>query len=75
ANKLLNLQYNISLWSGQEEVTIQSIFGSPKKYESPESALIELVDDIVKSLFIENLLKTEKSILQNLLKIKEEENK
>ncbi|MHA1667950.1 MAG: tetratricopeptide repeat protein [Candidatus Heimdallarchaeaceae archaeon] len=75
ANKLLNLQYNISLWSGQEEVSIQSIFGSPKKYESPESALIELVDDIVKSLFIENLLRTEKSILQNLLKIKEEENK
>lgn len=73
ANKLLNLQYNIGLWQGQTDTTIQSIFGAPQKYDTPEIVLTEIIDRALKSIFIENLIITETRILQNIIKLKEKE--
>ncbi len=65
-NLLLVLQFNISEWEGQEGTKIQSIFGSPKKYDSPEEALMEMLEKSNRALFLENLLSTEREILQSL---------
>ncbi|MEE9410921.1 MAG: hypothetical protein V3V41_08335, partial [Candidatus Heimdallarchaeota archaeon] len=65
-NLLIVLQFNISRWEGQEDTRIQTILSTPKKYDSPEEAILEFLEKASRALFIENLLITEREILQTL---------
>ncbi len=65
-NLLIVLQFNISSWEGQEDTRIQTILSTPKKYDSPEEAILEFLEKASRALFIENLLITEREILQTL---------
>ena len=65
-NFLLILQYNIGEWSGQKDTKIQSILATPKKYESPEIALMEILEKTGRAIILENLLTIEKDILQQM---------
>jgi len=62
---LLTIQYNISEWEGTA-TKIKSILGAPKKYDSPEAAILELLRKISKHLFVEEIISGEKNILQQL---------
>ncbi|GAG95087.1 unnamed protein product, partial [marine sediment metagenome] len=46
-NFLLILQYNMAEWLGLEGVKIQSVFATPRKFESPQIALMELLEKAV----------------------------
>ena len=65
-NFLLILQYNIGEWFGQKDTKIQSILITPKKYKSPEVALMEILEKTGKAIILENLLTIEKDILQQM---------
>jgi hypothetical protein len=65
-NFLLILQFNMAEWFGMEGVKIQSVFATPKKFETPQSALMELLEKAGKAIILENLLSTEREILENL---------
>ncbi len=70
-NILLTLQYNIGEWEGHTESRIRTILGAPKSYESPKAALLEILEKANKSLFIEEILRTEKRFLQVLQEVKD----
>ena len=65
-NFLLILQFNIAEWLGMEGVKIQSVFATPRKFESPQIALMELLEKAGRAIILENLLSTEREILENL---------
>ena len=74
-NLLLTLQYNIGDWEGQTETRISTILGAPKSYESPKIALLEILEKSNKSLFIEEILRTENRFLKEIKAMKEVKNK
>ena len=63
---LLILQYNIGEWFGQKDTRIHSILATPKKYGSPEEALMEILVKAGKAIILEKLLTIEKEILQQM---------
>ena len=65
-NFLLILQFNIAEWFGSEGVKIQSVFATPRKFDSPQDALMELLEKAGRAIILENLLSTEREILENL---------
>ncbi len=65
-NFLLILQFNMAEWFGMEGVKIQSVFATPRKFESPQVALMELLEKAGRAIILENLLSTEREILENL---------
>ena len=65
-NFLLILQFNMAEWLGKEGVKIKSVFATPRKYESPEAALMELLEKAGRATILENLLTTEREILEGL---------
>lgn len=65
-NFLLILQYNMAEWLGLEGVKIQSVFATPRKFESPQIALMELLEKAGRAIILENLLSTESEILEIL---------
>ena len=60
------MQFNIGNWEGQAESRIRTILGAPKTYEAPKVALLEILEKANKSLFIEEILRTEKRFLKAL---------
>jgi len=63
---LLTIQYNINEWEGNQQTTIKSVLGTPKTYDKPETALLEILHKISKNLFVEEILAGEKTMLQQL---------
>ncbi|MCG3258918.1 MAG: hypothetical protein H7644_04175 [Candidatus Heimdallarchaeota archaeon] len=74
-NLLLTLQYNIGDWEGQTESRIRTILGAPKSYETPKIALLEILEKSNKSLFIEEILRTENRFLKEIKSMKEAKDK
>ncbi|MBY9000613.1 MAG: hypothetical protein KGD64_06850 [Candidatus Heimdallarchaeota archaeon] len=66
-SKLLILQYNIGLWEDQEDTRLREILGVPKKYGSQEEAFLEFLEDATRAMLIEELLDTEKILLESML--------